>query len=517
MKKTMQNGQPRGSRASQTDAARTTLGALAVMALLAVLPGHARAASPITNGAPTTLPGYSGAPWKAKPIKGKKPPYNTHMAPNGRSNVHNDAWMTDAYTRPGPRGITPATLSTAIGRVCITITFDRLGRLVASCSSLAGPRLYMFDPKTLDELAEFDLPYVAPPPGQDPTTNSAGGVYFYLDNRNRVVIATTTNHIWRIAEAPKGQPLGFVLDEDWDLTGVVATDDRITSALPDWKGRIWFVSRYHGTVGVLDPNTGAIQSTTLNEEIENSFAVDKQGIYIVSDKQMYRFDLDAAGVPSVTWAVTYQNTGVAKLGQINAGSGTTPTLLQGGFVAIADNADPMNVVVYRTASTLDAGQSRLVCEVPVFDAGAGATENSLIGTGASMIVENNYGYKATITMNGATTTPGFTRIDLDADGNGCHVVWTNTTEAAPSVVAKLSLTNGLVYTYTKEADPVNTMADAWFWTAIDFQTGATVWKQLAGTGLNFNNHYAGIVLGKTGTAYLGAVGGVLAIHDQKAR
>ena len=505
----MQEGRTRRSHPCR--AAR----AAAAAALLAILPGSVWAATPITDGVPTSLPPYSGSPWVAKPVKAKKPPHNRHMAPNGRSNVHNDAWMSDAYSRKGPLGISPATLSSAIGRVCITITFDGRGRLVASCSSLAGPRLYMFDPKTLDDLAEFSLPFVAPPPTQDPTTNSAGGVYFYLDNKNRVVIPTTTSHIWRIAEAPKGQPLGFVLDQDWDLTSLVAADDRVTSALPDWAGNIWFVSRYHGVVGVLDPNTGTIQSTTLNEEIENSFAIDKQGVYIVSDKQMYRFDLDATGAPSITWSVTYQNSGVAKLGQINAGSGTTPTVLRGGFVAIAYNADPMNIVVYRTADTLAAGQSRQVCALPVFDAGASATENSLIGAGASMIVENNYGYKIATTMNGAVTTPGFTRIDIDADGNGCHVVWTNTTEAAPSVVPKVSLSNGLVYTYTKDADPVNTTADAWFWTAIDFQTGATVWKQLAGTGLNFNNHYAGIVLGKTGTAYLGAVGGVVAIRDQK--
>jgi hypothetical protein len=489
---------------------------LAVAPLAAVVPGPVWAATPIANGTATTLPTYTGSPWKPEKVKVKKPPRNKFMAPNGRSNVHDDPWMSDVYWTKGPQGINPETLSSAIGAVCITITFDRKGRLVASCSSLFfGPRLYMLDPKTLDVLAMFPLPFVSPPAGQDPTTNSAGGVYFYLDKRGRVVISTTSNHIWRIAEAPRGEPLGFVLDHDWDLSGLLAADDRLTSALPDWSGRIWFVSRYAGVVGVLDPETGTIQSTTLNEEIENSFAVDEEGVYIVSDQRMYRFDLDGGGTPTVTWSQPYQNSGVSKPGQLNAGSGTTPTVLQGGYVAITDNADPMNVLVYRTAATLAAGQSRLVCEVPVFGAGASATENSLIGAGSSLIVENNYGYNVFDTINGAVSTPGFARVDLDEDGNGCHVVWTNNSEAAPSVVPKVSLKNGLVYTYTKAADPVNTTADAWFWTALDFQTGATVWKQLAGTGLNYNNHYAGIVLSKKGTAYLGAVGGLIAIRDQK--
>lgn len=169
----------------------------------------------------------------------------------------------------------------------------------------------------------------------------------------------------------------------------------------------------------------------------------------------------------------------------------------------------MNVVVYRTAATLEPGQSREVCEVPVFEAGASATENSLIGVGKSLIVENNYGYYVVTTMNGAVTSPGVTRIDVD--DTGCHVVWQNTTARVPSVVSKVSTRTGLIYTFTKDPDPVDPTADAWFWAALDFETGELVWKQLAGTGLNFNNHYAGIVLGRDGTAYVGAVGGLLAI------
>lgn len=487
----------------------------AIMLAFFLVPGATHAATPIASGTPTSLPPYSGASWKPKSVKAKKPPQNKHMATNGRSNVHDDSWMTDVYWAKGPLGKTPDTLSSAIGRVCITVTFDRKGRLVATCSSLAGPRLYMFDPKTLDVLADFDLPFVAPPPTQDPTTNSSGGSYFYLDNKDRAVIATANSHIWVVAEAPSKGPAGFLLQQDYDLTSIIPSDDRLTSALPDWAGNIWFISRYHGTVGVLNPATSAVHSIVLNEEIENSFAIDKQGVYIVTDKQMYRFDLDATGTPSVTWSVTYQNSGLAKPGQFNAGSGTTPTVLPGGFVAITDNADPMNVVVYRTAATLASGQSRVVCEIPVFAAGASCTENSLIGAGASLIVENNYGYKLAATTNGAVTTPGLTRVDINPDGSGCHVAWTNTTERAPSVVPKASVKNGLVYTFTKDPDPVNTTADAWFWTALDFQTGATVWKQLAGTGSGYNNHYAGIVIGKDGTAYLGAVGGLLAIRDHK--
>ena len=52
------------------------------------------------------------------------------------------------------------------------------------------------------------------------------------------------------------------------------------------------------------------------------------------------------------------------------------------------------------------------------------------------------------TMQGATTEPGLERVDIKKDGSGCRTVW-RSREIAPSVVPKLSLETGLVYTYTK--------------------------------------------------------------------
>ena len=86
----------------------------------------------------------------------------------------------------------------------------------------------------------------------------------------------------------------------------------------------------------------------LGEEIENSFAVDRGGVYIVSNKRMYRF----RGAPrQAAGAVEghLRQLRHRQAGQADAGSGTTPTIMNGGYVAITDNADPMNVVVYRTA------------------------------------------------------------------------------------------------------------------------------------------------------------------------
>ena len=42
---------------------------------------------------------YTGRPAIAHPLRGIAPtPHNRFMAPNGRAEIHDDAWQTDAYT-----------------------------------------------------------------------------------------------------------------------------------------------------------------------------------------------------------------------------------------------------------------------------------------------------------------------------------------------------------------------------------------------------------------------------------
>jgi hypothetical protein len=52
-------------------------------------------------------------------------------------------------------------------------------------------------------------------------------------------------------------------------------------------------------------------------------------------------------------------------------------------------------------------------------------------------------------------------------------------------------------------------------TAIDFASGQTVFKRLGGTGLFYNNHYSAVYLGPDQkTAYVGVIGGLIAIRDR---
>jgi hypothetical protein len=430
------------------------------------------------------------------------------MAANGRSNLHNDAYMSGTYAGSGPLGQDMERLSTFYAADCASVTFDQAGRIVTICVGLEGPHLRLLDPHTLELLAEFPLP-PRQPGAANPFTDFAGGGYFYLDHRDRAVIPTTHRHIWVVeqTEGPLGP--GFRLARDYDISGVLSPDDKVFSTLPDWSGRIWWVSQA-GVVGTIDPESGAVRTLDTNEQITNSFSVDESGgVYIVTDAALYRFDATSDGAPAVTWREQYPNSGIRKPGQVSPGSGTTPDVMGSKYVAITDNADPMDVVVYKRAKQVKG--SRLVCKEPVFEPGASATDNSLITVGSSIVVENNYGYSGpTATTQGATTSPGITRVDIRTGGGRCRTVW-RSQEIAPSVVPKLSLATGLVYAYTKPADDAN---DAWYFTALDFRSGSTVYKQLAGTGLGFNNHYAPVTLGPDGTAYVGTLGGLVLLRDR---
>lgn len=491
------------------------------------------------------FPAFIGAAATPHPVSSPAVPQSAFMAPNGRSNVHDDAYMSNMYAGSGPLGRNTQVTSTylAPGTECGSVVFDAQGRLLAVCIGLtpspvigtaSNVNLLMMDPRSLAVEATFALP--SRQPSTSPFNDFSDGAYFYLDNQDRVVVGTTTRHLFVIGETAAP---GFQQVADYELTGGCPAIDKITSALPDSTGLLWFTS-FNGWVGTVDPVSGMVRCVDLapleaghlppgktNAEIENSFAVDPSrggGVYIVSETAMYRFGADASGAPAVTWQRFYPRVNVQKPGQVDEGSGSTPTLMGSNLVSITDNADPMDIVVYRR----DTGA--VVCQQPVFDtpafklpAGspstyASDTENSLIGTATQVVVENNYGYSGpSATSGGSVTYPGLERVDVNPRG-GCTVRWISM-QRAPSVVAKLSLANGLVYTYTKPPDccsptPNSPLgADPWYLTAINFRSGATVYSRLAGVGLGYNNNYAPVSLGPDGAAYVGALGGLIEFRD----
>ncbi|MER5953446.1 hypothetical protein [Streptomyces sp. NPDC001893] len=482
---------------------------------------------------------YAGAPAEARPVPGQAPPQHPYLAANGRSGMHADAAGSGTYPWSGPLGNAPTASSekmAALGGECATVTFDKDGRIVTVCGTFTGFLVKLLDPHTLKTLAEYKLP-------QRPSTveaitrldfskifkDTSGGAYSYLDNEDRLVLADSRQHIIRLAhEQVADGSWRFRVTDDWDLTGQVPHDcvswtnlypsgtcDPVTSVMPDWQGRVWWVTR-QGRVGTVDPAVGTVKSIQLpGEEIQNSFSVAKDGVSIVSDHALYSFEAAADGTPKAVWRQTYDRGTGTKPGSVNQGSGTTPDLFGAGgdYVAITDNADDrMNILVYRRGRDVPDDR-RLVCKVPVFGSGASTTDNSLISYGSSLVVENNYGYENITSLTfGRSVVGGVTRVDVRKDGSGCDTVWESEVRS-PSTVPKLSTANGLLYFYTK--DPNSLGVDAWYLTAVDFRTGEPRWKQLAGTGIAYDNNWAPVTLGPDGTAYVGVFNGLVAVRDGK--
>ena len=511
---------------------RTALALATVLVLATPLVAQAAAtpAVPIVSDPrdPVVQP-FTGREVTAQPYAAQSIPRNPQMAANELSNIHNDAYQTDAYNVAGPLGRDPKVTSTLFAAECASVTFDRMGRIVTVCVSPIGATLRMLDPDTLATLASYELP--PREPGTFSFSNFSGGGYFYLDNQDRAVVSTFTGHLLVIAEdGPNGE--GFKVVRDVDLSSATGGSG-IQSALPDWAGRIWFVT-VSGVVGYVTPGN-VVRSVRLpnGETIANSFAMDESGgVFVVSTHALYRYDVRNAR-PVVTWRKTYDRGSRVKPGQVSQGSGTTPTLVGsasspgGGSIAITDNADPrMNVLVFRRGK---AGPGRApLCRQPVFPAGRSDDENSLISVPGGLVAENNYGYAGPGPSGASTrtadTTPGLVKVAVDYRNGGCHVAWNNTTARIPTVVSKLSRGSGLIYGYTHPSAaelpltaplPAALAPDAWFFTAFSARTGRQVWSRYAGSGLGFNNNYAPVSLGPDGTAYVGTLGGLLRIADTR--
>ena len=495
----------------------------------------AQAATPTTPvpqdpGASTVRP-FLGSARGARPISGVRfAPRHPYMAVNDRSNLHDDAYQSDAGWVPGPLGRRPQVDSALFTQECASVTFDRRGRILTVCVGVRNIDLRMIDPVTLDVLADYPLP-PRPASTSGTFTSFGGGGYFYVDQHDRVVVPTSDGHIAVIAETGTAASPALTLRRRYDVSRQVGSSP-IMSALPDWRGRIWFVSK-SGVVGVVRPRSGAVRALKLphREQVGNSFAVDETGaVFVVSDGALYRLHATRRAAPYVDWRRPYDAGTRIKPGQTEHGSGTTPTVIKRGhrrFVAITDNADPrMHVLVFEAGRRGPGG--RPICRIPVFPKGRSATDNSLIAFGRSIVVENNYGYTGPVAPSSSypqrqtpTTVPGVTRIVVSYSRRRCHVAWANNRVRVPTSVSKVSAATGLVYVYEHPAarevqyrtsEPPTGPEDPWYLSALDARSGRRVWSVLTGVGLGYNNNYAPITLGPDGTAYIGTLGGLISVR-----
>ena len=240
------------------------------------------------------------------------------------------------------------------------------------------------------------------------------------------------------------------------------------------------------------------------EQIQNSFSVGPDGVYIVTNVGLYKLffnektrqvELDPRWKPTYkNQHLFYDNDRKVKRGHLNNGSGTTPTLVQDRFVVIVDNApDQVNLNVFRQKD------GTLVSKLPLFEPGAGAVENSVVAYKDSLVVGNTYGYVDPFIEN--PTAGGIERYDYDAEKDTYVKV-----EGWPAIghfdgktaTPKLSTAHGLFYVYHRDVDEDAATHNDWRLTALDFRTGWPVFSIKAYfKDDEFGDDVSGIVKKKT--------------------
>lgn len=461
---------------------------------------------------------------------------NPFLAAGANGTMHGDGGQSDTHLAAGPFGgdleVRSRQAGNGLPRQCSTFVYRSDGKPIVMCGGLAGFRMVLLDPDTLEALAHYDLPirpssfeaFVKRDMGIM-MNDSSGGAYMFLDNKDRLVFANSQWVVQRLVAKQRGDAWEFAVEKQWDLKPHVPNDcfnwnnwfpsgecDKITTVMPDHQGRYWWTTR-KGRLGTLDPESGKVSVIRLkDEEIQNALAMDSRAVYVLSDHAQYAFAADTGGKPVQLWRSAYDRGTKRKIGSINQGSGTTPTLLGEKWITFADNADGrINIVVLRRSD------GSRICAEPVFQVGASATDNSMIGWGRSIILENNAGFTSAYEQNDWNAVAGgVIRVDVRADERGCDTIW-NSPLKVPSVVPKLSAANGIAYFYSfdlaKAAD--GQMTQDWSIVGLDFQTGKQIIKIPIGRGRKYDNNWASMSIAPNGDFYAGMTGGLVQVRQKR--
>ena len=118
------------------------MGACVAAIPFAAAPDAAFAADPVPipeGPGASSLPQFIGSPAGVHPVSAPEPPTHPFMAPNGKSNIHDDAFQSDTYKVLGPLGRGMERRSTFLSRECASTAFDQEGRLISICVGVDGP------------------------------------------------------------------------------------------------------------------------------------------------------------------------------------------------------------------------------------------------------------------------------------------------------------------------------------------------------------------------------------------
>ncbi|WP_371479570.1 hypothetical protein [Kitasatospora sp. NBC_00315] len=454
------------------------------------------------------------APAQAVPAFGPLPPHNPYAGPDGTATMHGDTGSSDATALPGPP---PGPLTSdriALRSACPTVLVGADGFPVALCTTIFGlvPTVHLLDPADGRSLAELPIA----------KGSLLGGVYAYLDDRDRLVAVDGDRDLLRIGH--RRDAAGhwqLYVDSRLPLAGAVPDGDAVTGVSPDWQGRVWFATG-GGVVGTADDRTGVVRTLALpaGEKIANSISTAPGGTAVATTHATYLLTAGADGAPAVAWRQPYDRGPGRKPGQLSWGTGSTPTFFGPrtgtDYVTVVDNAAPtVHLLVYRA----DTGVP--VCSVPVLKAGGSGSENSPVAVGDTVLVASTYGYPypklpddaGPAVPASADFVGGLTRVDVRADGSGCDPVWDTRTRSA--AVPRLSTADGLIHTFLRlpviPFTDLTSITDPYFYAEIDPRTGATVRTAYVGATSLFDTLQMVGSIAPGGVVYQGTTTGVLRV------
>lgn len=422
-------------------------------------------------------PSYVGRPASPHAVAAAEVPQNPHRAAGA------------PVSRPGPLGLQPEVETAWFGlQHCGRLELSSTGVLVALCQDRSGSSLRLVDPGTLRPTTSQDLPRASADDG------CVGGE-LYLDAADRAVVAADREVLAVRTSSGKDGP-DLKTETTWDLKPYVPHGDCLVTLAPDWAGRIWWASE-QGLVGTIARDTGAIRVIDLGEDVRYGLTADEGGaVYVVTDESLQRLAAGPDGTPVVAWRTAYDGT-----------SGSPPVLVDGGAVAITDTVESRLGIAFLTR---DSGA--LICRQPVFGKGQGATDSPLAPLGPGVVVANNDDYVSPrSTLLGFTSNPGIARVDL-VDG-ACVERWSSDA-VSPSSGVTASWPNGLVYGWTKR--PTITGVSAWYLTALDTESGRSMWSVRTGTGLLAGSDHSAITIGPEGSAWIGTLAGLVRVTDRRS-